>query len=195
MPITSIRSAREDDYPSIAAALQTWWTQPGLGAAGARERAALVPRLWLQHFASTSLVATREDRLAGFLIGFLSPDRPGEGYIHFVGVAPDTRREGLGRRLYEHFFGICREAGRTRVRCITSPQNTLSVAFHLAMGFEAEPGTVGLNRFRNRTMRPRTACTPRCNTPVCCRSRPGDSRHPHHTECLLGLSDHMRAAR
>jgi ribosomal protein S18 acetylase RimI-like enzyme len=145
-----LRAAREDDYPAIATALQTWWTQPGFGEAGARERAALVPRLWLQHFAGTSLVAQNQDsekkeerRLVGFLIGFLSPDRPDEGYIHFVGVAPDARRAHLGRRLYERFFATCRQAGRAYVRCVTSPQNTLSIAFHAALGFAAEPGTTG----------------------------------------------------
>jgi ribosomal protein S18 acetylase RimI-like enzyme len=138
---TTIRPAREDDYPAIAAALHDWWTQPGFAESGARERAALVPRLWVQHFATTSLAAEHEGRLVGFLIGFLSPDRPDEGYIHFVGVAPTTRRAGVGRRLYERFFETCREAGRTRIRCVTSPANALSIAFHTAMGFEIEPGT------------------------------------------------------
>jgi ribosomal protein S18 acetylase RimI-like enzyme len=137
------RQAREEDYPAIAGALQTWWTQPGMNEAGARERAALVPRLWLQHFAGTSLVAEDDGRLTGFLIGFLSKDRPDEGYIHFVGVAPDARRTNVGRTLYLRFFETCRRAGRTRVRCVTSPQNTLSIAFHTAMSFEIEPGTVG----------------------------------------------------
>jgi ribosomal protein S18 acetylase RimI-like enzyme len=140
---SALRPAREEDYPAIAFGLQDWWTQPGYSAAGARERAALVPRLWVQHFASTSLVAEQEGRLVGFLIGFLSPDRPDEGYIHFVGVAPDTRGKGVGRHLYERFFDTCQRAGRTRVRCVTSPQNTLSIAFHAAMGFEVEPGTEG----------------------------------------------------
>jgi ribosomal protein S18 acetylase RimI-like enzyme len=139
-----LRQACEEDYVAIAAGIQTWWTQPGVSSeAGARERAALVPRLWLQHFASTSVVAEQAARLVGFLIGFLSQDRPEEGYIHFVGVAPDARGEGLGRRLYERFFETCQETGRTRVRCVTSPQNTLSIAFHTSMGFEAEPGTEG----------------------------------------------------
>jgi ribosomal protein S18 acetylase RimI-like enzyme len=138
----TLRQAREEDYPAIGAALQGWWAQPGLGGVGARERALLVPRLWLQHFAGTSLVAEVEGRFVGFLIGFLSPDRPEEGYIHFVGVAPDARRAGIGRSLYERFFEICRRACRIRVRCVTSPQNTLSIAFHGAMGFEVEPGTL-----------------------------------------------------
>ncbi|MEO7729953.1 MAG: GNAT family N-acetyltransferase [Kofleriaceae bacterium] len=134
-----LRTAREADFEAIAAAIQAWWTLPGLDSAAAgRERAAMVPRLWLQHFASTSLVSERDGRLAGFLIGLLSPDRPDEAYIHFVGVAPDLRVAGLGRRLYERFFAACRAAGRQRVRCITSPTNTVSIGFHQAMGFTLE---------------------------------------------------------
>jgi ribosomal protein S18 acetylase RimI-like enzyme len=134
-----LRGATEADYPAVATAIQTWWTLPGLDTpAAARERAALVPRLWLQHFAATSLLAERDGRLAGFLIGFLSQDRPAEGYIHFVGVAPDERGRGTGRRLYERFFAICRAARRDCVRCVTSPTNTLSIAFHEAMGFSIE---------------------------------------------------------
>jgi ribosomal protein S18 acetylase RimI-like enzyme len=143
MPV-EIRTAREDDYSAIAAALQTWWTMPGLSSdAGARERAALVPRLWLQHFACTSLVAERQTQFVGFLIGLLSPDRQDEGYIHFVGVAPDARGTGIGRSLYERFFALSARAGRTCVRCVTSPHNTSSIAFHGAMNFEVEPGTEG----------------------------------------------------
>lgn len=135
----TIRTATEADYATVAAALQSWWTMPGFDTpAAARERAALVPRLWLQHFAGTSLVAERGGRLDGFLIGFLSQDREDEGYIHFVGVAPDRRGEGIGRQLYERFFELCRRAGRRRVRCVTSPTNTVSIGFHQAMGFELE---------------------------------------------------------
>jgi ribosomal protein S18 acetylase RimI-like enzyme len=147
-PPTVLRPAREDDYPPIGEALRDWWQLPGFDAASARERSALVPRLWLQHFGSTSLVAEREGRFAGFLIGFLSPDRPDEGYIHFVGVAPPARGVGLGRALYERFFATCRAARRDRVRCITSPHNTTSIAFHRAMGFVIEPGTVGEGELR-----------------------------------------------
>src|SRR5580658_2459556 len=145
----NVRKASEADYSNVAAALQTWWTMPGFDReAAARERAALVPRLWLQHFAGTSLVAEGDRRFVGFLIGFLSPDRAEEGYIHFVGVAPDARGKGVGRALYERFFDLCRQAGRARVCCVTSPQNSSSIAFHAAMGFDAEPGTEGTGAVR-----------------------------------------------
>jgi hypothetical protein len=88
-PPPVFRSATEADHAAVAAALQSWWTMPGFDTeAAARERAALVPRLWLQHFAGTSWIVERGGQLEGFLIAFLSPDRADEGYIHFVGVAP-----------------------------------------------------------------------------------------------------------
>jgi ribosomal protein S18 acetylase RimI-like enzyme len=107
-----------------------WW--------GGRPMRPLLPRLFLDHFCDTSLVAEDDGELAAFLIGFLSPARPGDAYIHFVGVHPDRRRDGLGRRLYEEFFERARREGRSVVRCVTSPLNDGSIAFHRRLGFSAE---------------------------------------------------------
>ena len=79
-------------------------------------------------------------RLAGFLIGFLSPAKPDEGYIHFVGIHPDCRGRDLGRYLYVVFFDCCRAQGRTVVRSCTSPVNRGSIGFHRKMGFQLVPG-------------------------------------------------------
>ncbi len=46
----------------------------------------------------------------------------------------------MGRRLYEHFFEVVRQLGCTEVRAITSPVNTVSIAFHTRMGFAILPG-------------------------------------------------------
>jgi ribosomal protein S18 acetylase RimI-like enzyme len=76
-----------------------------------------------------------DGELIAFLIGFVSQSREGEAYIHFVGVRPDRRKEGLGRDLYELFFEEVEKRGCTKVGCITSPVNKGSIAFHTAMGF------------------------------------------------------------
>jgi ribosomal protein S18 acetylase RimI-like enzyme len=111
--------------------LNAWW--------GGRDMAPMLPKLFFLHFEGTSFVADDEDgQLAGFLIGFFSQTNEDEAYIHFVGVAPERRGEGLGRALYERFFETARAAGRTTVRCVTSPANTASVAFHEALGFTCE---------------------------------------------------------
>jgi ribosomal protein S18 acetylase RimI-like enzyme len=98
----------------------------------------MLPKLFFIHFEGTSFVAEDGDELVGFLCGFLSQTADDEAYIHFVGVSPDRRGEGLGRDLYQRFFEEVRAQGRTSVRCVTSPVNQESVAFHEALGFEVD---------------------------------------------------------
>ena len=101
--------------------------------------APMLPKLFFLHFEGTSFVAERDDgTIAGFLIGFLSQTRDDEAYVHFVGVAPDQRGSGLGRDLYDRFFAVASEQGRTVVRCVTSTANTDSIAFNQALGFEVD---------------------------------------------------------
>jgi ribosomal protein S18 acetylase RimI-like enzyme len=126
----TFRHARPSDYGRVIGRVNVWW--------GGRERAPALPQLSFLHFEGTSIVAEEGDELAGFLCGFLSQTADAEAYIHFVGVAPERRGEGIGRSLYEHFFDEVRSVGRSVVRCVTSPVNQGSVAFHEAMGFEVD---------------------------------------------------------
>jgi ribosomal protein S18 acetylase RimI-like enzyme len=127
----TIRPARLEDHARIVAAIDDWW--------GGRRMAALVPQLFLEHFAGTSLTAEDSGgELAGFLIGFDSPDHPGESYVHFIGVRPDQRGSGLGRDLHDRFAREAAARGTTTIRCVTSTVNTASVAFHSSIGFEVD---------------------------------------------------------
>ena len=111
--------------------VNVWWD--------GRQMAPVLPRLFFLHFEGTSFVAEDEaGDLVGFVCGFLSQTDTAEAYIHFVGVSPDHRGEGVGRALYERFFDEVREEGRSVVRCVTSPANEGSVAFHEALGFEVD---------------------------------------------------------
>jgi ribosomal protein S18 acetylase RimI-like enzyme len=126
----AIRHARPSDYGRVIGRVNVWW--------GGREMAPALPQLFFVHFEGTSFVAEDEDELAGFVCGFLSQTEASEAYIHFVGVAPERRGEGIGRTLYEHFFEEARESGRSLVRCVTAPANRDSVSFHEALGFEVD---------------------------------------------------------
>jgi ribosomal protein S18 acetylase RimI-like enzyme len=127
----TIRHAQPPDYGRVIQHVNAWW--------GGRDMAPMLPKLFFLHFEGTSFVAEREDgSIAGFLIGFLSQTAEDEAYVHFVGVAPDQRGSGLGRDLYERFFAVAREHGRLTVRCVTSPRNESSIAFHEALGFRVD---------------------------------------------------------
>jgi ribosomal protein S18 acetylase RimI-like enzyme len=126
----TIRHAKPSDYGRVIGRVNVWW--------GGREMAPMLPQLFFLHFEGTSFVAEDGDDLAGFLCGFLSQTGDDEAYIHFVGVAPERRGSGIGTALYERFFDEVGSQGRTVVRCVTSPANEESVAFHEALGFEVE---------------------------------------------------------
>jgi predicted GNAT superfamily acetyltransferase len=119
----------------VIAVLDDWW--------GGRPMRDMLPKLFFVHFRDTSFVAERDGELAGFLVGFLSQAEPEEAYVHFVGVRPGERGSGLGRTLYERFFAVARDRGRTRVTCVTSPRNEGSVAFHRSLGFQPGPARAG----------------------------------------------------
>jgi len=101
-----------------------------------------LPRLFFRHFGDTSFVVEEDGEIVAFLVGFVSQGVPGEAYIHFVGVHPEHRGRGIGARLYGLFFDAVRVRGCTRVRCVTSPANKGSIAFHERMGFGVEVGDV-----------------------------------------------------
>jgi GNAT superfamily N-acetyltransferase len=129
----TIRPAEPADYDRVIRVVDEWW--------GGRQMAEMLPRLFFEHFSDTCFVAEDDaGGLAGFIVGFLSQSKPREAYVHFVGVAPDHRRQGLAARLYERFFEAARAADREVVHAVTSPVNVMSVAAHRAMGFEVVPG-------------------------------------------------------
>lgn len=128
------RPPSEADHADVLVALDMWWGDVG-GSSGGAQRAALLPRLFFQHFTDTSLVVRDRDHLVAFLVGFLSQSRPDEAYIHFVGVDPNHQGQGIGANLYRRFFDIAEAHGRNSVHAVTSVPNTQSQAFHRRMGF------------------------------------------------------------
>ncbi|HWH60651.1 MAG TPA: GNAT family N-acetyltransferase [Terriglobales bacterium] len=125
-----IRHAEEEDYEAIIDCVDDWW--------GGRQMALMLPKLFFVHFRPTSFVAEESGIIVGFVISFVSQTVPDEGYIHFLGVHPDFRKRDLGSALYESVFDRMIGIGCRMVRCVTSPLNKGSIAFHLKMGFNPE---------------------------------------------------------
>ncbi|MET3690006.1 ribosomal protein S18 acetylase RimI-like enzyme [Priestia megaterium] len=125
-----IRSVEGADYYVISPLINAWWN--------GRQMSDMLPKLFFDHFQNTSFIAEEKGEIIGFLIGFLSQSHMNEAYIHFVGVHPEYRGKKIGKQLYSHFFDAIKQNGRNTVRCVTSPVNKASIAYHTKMGFEIE---------------------------------------------------------
>jgi len=125
-----LRALSPDDYRYVITRLDDWW--------GGREVSILLPRLFFDHFHNSSLVATdTEGQIVGFLVGFMSPADPTAAYVHFIGVDPRLRGQGVGRRLHHEFAQLAAADGRTRIVAVTAPENLDSITFHTGLGFSA----------------------------------------------------------
>lgn len=136
----TIRNSTPADYENVIAVMPEWWN--------GRDLTSSVHKVFFIHFSNTSFIAEKGKELIGFLVGFFSQTDEDLGYIHFAGVHPEYRKQGIGRSLYERFFAMCEMNGRSVVRCCTSPVNKLSIEFHQRMGFEIEPGDVSVDGIR-----------------------------------------------
>ncbi|MDN3233132.1 GNAT family N-acetyltransferase [Priestia megaterium] len=128
----TVRLVKGSDYYVISPLINNWWN--------GRQMSDLLPKLFFDHFKNTSFIVEEEGEIIGFLIGFLSQSYSNEAYIHFVGIHPEYRGKGIGRQLYNQFFDVIKQSGRNIVRCVTSPVNKASIAYHTKMGFEIEQG-------------------------------------------------------
>jgi RimJ/RimL family protein N-acetyltransferase len=125
-----IRRLEPEDRERISDAADAWWDRPMAG---------LLPLPFFTEFCDTSFVVERDGRVVAFLIGFLSQSARDEAYVHAVAVSPDARRQGLARLLYRRFAETVMSRGRRRIRAVTRPSNTGSIAFHRRLGFRVEP--------------------------------------------------------
>jgi ribosomal protein S18 acetylase RimI-like enzyme len=128
----TVRLVKGSDYYVISPLINDWWN--------GRQMSDLLPKLFFDHFKNTSFIVEEEGEIIGFLIGFLSQSYSNEAYIHFVGIHPQHRGKGIGRHLYNQFFDVIKQNGRNIVRCVTSPVNKASIAYHTKMGFKIEQG-------------------------------------------------------
>jgi ribosomal protein S18 acetylase RimI-like enzyme len=123
-----LRHVTIPDLSAILGELGDFW--------GERDTAFLHQALYVHEFGETSVLAERDGRIVGYLLGFVNQD--GTGYIHAVGVRREARGEGHGRRLYARFEELVRARGANGLKAITQPENAGSRAFHEALGFSVQ---------------------------------------------------------
>jgi len=128
----TIRLINSCDYDQIIIHLNEWW--------GGRKMTDMLPRLFFNHFKNTCYIIESNDKIKGFIIGFISQVDSTLGYVHFIGVNPEFRKEGLGKILYFTLFRRFYDLGVKEVECVTSTSNDLSISFHQRIGFTIKKG-------------------------------------------------------
>jgi RimJ/RimL family protein N-acetyltransferase len=128
--VHEISELQESDFPHISKSLDRWW--------GGRNMTPMLSKLWFKDFLQTSFVIRRENfQPIAFLVGYISQADKSKAYVHFIGVDPEFRTEGLGTTLYKAFASKVLDLGANRIEAVTSPANKTSLGFHESLGFMA----------------------------------------------------------
>jgi len=131
IPRLSFRHPVEADHRVLVDDIERWF----LG----RRMRPLFGRMWFVHFASTSwIVETTDGHVAGILLGFVSPDRPGDAILHLAAVDPNLRRRGIGTALHDTWLAEMALRGATRAIVAVPPDERVAILFYRSLGFEPE---------------------------------------------------------
>lgn len=84
--------------------------------------------LLCSHFADTSLVAEAGGKLWGVVMAYRPPSQPDDLFVWQVGVAPEARGTGLGRRMLKALWERPACRGARYLTATVSPDNTASLA-------------------------------------------------------------------
>ena len=122
-----VRGLTKDDYDYLVTVIDRWWGGPS---------GIPMHPIFFYELGHYALVAEEDGAVVGFLFGFITDVAPRTGYVHMVGIHPEHRRHGVGKRLYEAFFENARKASATRIKTIAVIGDERPVAFHRALGFE-----------------------------------------------------------
>jgi GNAT superfamily N-acetyltransferase len=130
------------DYDQIVSYIQEFW--------GSDRTLSRHHPMFVYEFGNSAYVIKDGDQVAAYLFGFISQTEP-IAYVHLVGTRAAYRRQGLARRLYNHFVEFALSRGCTELKAITTPDNTESIAFHRGLGMEltGKPNRDGIAVIKN----------------------------------------------
>ena len=99
----------------------------------------------LYEFGNSAFIIRENDKVLAYLFGFISQTEP-VGYVQLLAVREGYRKQGLGKNLHDHFTRYAREHSCEKIKAITSPVNSLSIAFHRGIGMRllGQPTADGL---------------------------------------------------
>lgn len=122
-----IEKCTKADYDEILANISDFW--------GSDRTLNIHHPMYIYEFGDSAYVIRGDDKVIAYLFGFISQTSP-TGYVHLIGVRNNYQNRGLGSALYEHFIGYAKEKGCNKVKAMTIPANSLSIAFHKKIGMK-----------------------------------------------------------
>lgn len=149
-----IREATRADAKAVHSLLETIYEEGGFFVNdGAEALASLAARLGARNpLRSLYLVAVSEVAGSERVIGWLELHRPPASRLEHVAVltlavAPQARRQGVGRALLHRSYAWCERVGALKVSLNVRSSNLGAVALYRSEGFELEGRERGQVRF------------------------------------------------
>jgi len=121
-----IRGIEKRDFDYIVSVFDNWWGGPSSEKASP---------FFFHELGQYALIAEEDGQVIGFLLGLVAAGSR-TGYVHLVGIDPNHRRRGVGKRLYQHFYDLCQRSGLHELKAIGMVGHEASARFHTALGFE-----------------------------------------------------------
>lgn len=84
--------------------------------------------LWCRDFQDTSIVATVDDRVVGFITGYVRPEVPATLFVWQVAVDDDQRGRGLAGSMLTDLLDHVALQGVWNLETTISPDNSASIA-------------------------------------------------------------------
>ncbi|MFG1796586.1 diaminobutyrate acetyltransferase [Nocardia sp. NPDC049149] len=84
--------------------------------------------MWSRDFARTSVVAERNGRIVGYVIGFIRPEAPDTLFVWQVAVHPRQQGRGTGGHLLHTLLNNVAAQGVSKLETTISPDNAASIA-------------------------------------------------------------------
>lgn len=79
------------------------------------------------YFHSTSTVAVSDGEVVGFVSGFRVPDSPSELFVWQIAVSPETRGQGIAKRMLTDLVTRLHPEGINYVQATINPSNKASI--------------------------------------------------------------------
>lgn len=138
-----LRQRLEFRHPAVADGAHIWRIARDSGTLDCNAPYAYL--LWCRDFAATSIVAVAEGEPAGFITGYVRPDRPDTLMVWQVAVAEAQRGQGVGARMLDALVDGLDDASVCRMETTVTLDNEASVGLFTAFarsrgcGIEREP--------------------------------------------------------